>query len=119
MIIYNRYKADPRYQNNILELSVVNKILKSYMSKGQWLDPYYHGTKMPNTITNQLIKEVPADHHLHPNEFLYNNDKNVFGVLWMPPKDTSGISTWLKKAGRKVSQKDTQASFWSKNGRTW
>lgn len=82
-----------------------------------WLDPFVRDSvfKHRMSYTNDLNPKFEASHHLDALEFLkLFNDNSVDGVLFDPPYSPRQIKECYENIGRRVTQQDTQSSFWSK-----
>lgn len=81
---------------------------------GLWCDPFA-GENSPAQITNDLNPARPTTYHMDAIEFLkLQEDEKYDGVLFDPPYSPRQVKECYDGIGLKVSQADTQQSFWSK-----
>lgn len=80
---------------------------------GLWCDPFA-GENSPAQETNDLNPTRPTKYHLPAIEFLKQFPDNHFdGVLFDPPYSPRQVKECYDGIGLKLSQKDTQQTFWS------
>jgi len=96
----------------------IKKLLNGYVGNGKnWIDPYA-GLNSPVEITNDHNPEIEASYHLEAEEFakLINKifKKSFDGVLFDPPYSNRQITEHYKILGRKATQLDTSANFYTR-----
>lgn len=80
---------------------------------GLWCDPFA-GENSPAQETNDLNPNRPTKYHLTAIEFLKQYPDNYFnGVLFDPPYSPRQVKECYDGIGLKVSQQDTQQTFWA------
>ncbi len=112
-MILERVWAMPN--KNTFDIKPIKEMILEEKGKtgGLWVDPYANKNKIAE-ITNDLNFEFDTTYHMAALEFLKSFDENsVDGVLWDPPYSPRQCSESYKQFGLDVSNKTTQASFWS------
>ena len=95
----------------------IKELIATYIKDGAvWVDPFVRNSvfKEKMKFTNDLDPNFTATHHLDALDFLKTvEDDSCDGVLFDPPYSVRQVSECYKGIGRKVTQKDTQSSFYS------
>jgi len=103
-------------------ITPITKLLVEEVTCGLWLDPFANDNRIREIIqspeasfvTNDLNPDFPTDYHLDALAFLKQfRDNSVDGVLYDPPYSPRQITECYQKVGLPVTNKTTQASFWS------
>ena len=99
---------------NTFDIAPIKKMLGDEVDTDDlWIDPFANQNKIAR-ITNDLNPIFDTDYHLDALDFLkIFSDCSVDGVLYDPPYSPRQISECYKGVGLEVSNKTTQASFWS------
>ena len=93
----------------------IKKFIKETLTDGVWIDPFVRNSVFKNKMkyTNDLNTLFSATHHLDALVFLKEfDDASIDGVLYDPPYSPRQIKECYDGIGIKVTQKDTQSSFW-------
>ena len=108
----NRIWAMP--SKDTFTIKPIAELLKRYVKPGEnWVDPYC-GQNSPAKITNDLNPEIKADYNLDAKDFCEQVEGKFDGVLFDPPYSCRQISEHYKIVGRKATQKDTSANFYTR-----
>lgn len=100
---------------NTFTIKPIKELIESEMTDGVWIDPFANNNKLA-TITNDLNPSFDTDYNLDALEFLkLFDDESVDGVLYDPPYSPRQIKECYDGIGLKVTQKDTQSSFWGEH----
>lgn len=98
---------------NTFDIQPIKGLIHEEKTNGILIDPYANKNKIA-TITNDLNPDFDTDYNMDALEFLKMFDDNsIDGVLFDPPYSPRQISECYKNFGIEVSNKITQASFWS------
>ena len=99
---------------NTFDIAPIKKMLGDEVDTDDlWIDPFANQNKIAR-ITNDLNPIFDTDYSLDTLDFLkIFDDCSVDGVLYDPPYSPRQISECYKGVGLEVSNKTTQASFWS------
>ena len=100
---------------NTFDIKPIKKLIieEKKITLGTWIDPYANKNRFAD-ITNDLNPEFDTTYHMDALEFLKMfEDESIDGVLWDPPYSPRQCSESYKNFGIEVSNKTTQASFWS------
>ena len=99
---------------NTFDIAPIKKMLGDEVDTDDlWIDPFANQNKIAR-ITNDLNPIFDTDYNLDALDFLkIFDDCSVDGVLYDPPYSPRQISECYKGVGLEVSNKTTQASFWS------
>lgn len=91
-------------------------INKYYQSGGVWIDPFA-GENSPAEITNDHNPTKPTTHHMEAMDFvklIASQRKEVDGAFFDPPYSCRQVSEHYKEIGKKATQLDTSAQFYSR-----
>ena len=97
------------------KIKPIKKFIEESLTDGIWIDPFVRNSIFKNKMTysNDLNKLFVATHHLDALVFLKRfDDASIDGVLYDPPYSPRQIKECYDGIGIKVTQKDTQSSFW-------
>lgn len=98
---------------NTFDIKPIKELIISELTEGIWIDPFANKNKLAS-ITNDLNPEYKTNYNLDALDFLKSfKDNSVEGVLYDPPYSPRQVSECYNNFGYKVTQKTTQASFWS------
>lgn len=99
---------------NTFDISPIKKLLAEEVDINLlWIDPFANKSKIA-TITNDLNPEFDTDYHMDALDFLKAfDDSSIDGVLYDPPYSQRQVSECYKGVGIEVTNKTTQATFWS------
>jgi hypothetical protein len=112
-IQFDRAWAMPNHDT--FKIKPIHKFVKGNLTKGIWVDPFVRNSpfKKRMTYTNDLNKDFKASSHMDAYDFLRIFDESsVDGVIFDPPYSPRQISECYKGVGMKVTEKETQSSFW-------
>ena len=97
------------------KIKPIQQFIQRVLTHGIWIDPFVRNSvfKSKMTYTNDLNPNFEATHHIDALDFLktFDND-SIDGVLYDPPYSPRQIKECYNGIGRKVTQQDTQSSFW-------
>jgi hypothetical protein len=111
-ILFKRMWAMPN--KNTFAIKPIKKLLNRYVRNGKnWIDPFC-GLNSPAEITNDLNPKIKADYHLDAEEFCKIIEGNFDGILFDPPYSSRQVSEHYKIIGKKATQNDTSAEFYSR-----
>lgn len=92
----------------------IAELLERYVDKDEvWADPFA-GFNSPALYTNDLNPAAPTGYHLEAEDFCKEMEHGLVGVLFDPPYSNRQISEHYREIGKKASQADTSAAFFSK-----
>lgn len=92
---------------------LLREVGSGMLINGLWCDPFA-GENSPAQETNDLNPSRPTKYHMEAIEFLKTFPDNHFdGVLFDPPYSPRQVKECYDGIGLKLSQKDTQQTFWS------
>ena len=107
------YRVWAMPNKSTFDIKPIKELIQEEKTNGIWIDPYANKNKIA-TITNDLNPDFDTDYNMDALEFLKMFDDNsVDGILFDPPYSPRQISECYKNFGIEVSNKTTQASFWS------
>ena len=112
-IIFTRTWSMPNSQT--FKIKPIRQFIEQALTDGIWIDPFVRNSifKDRMTYTNDLNPKFEATEHKDAFDFLNGFDDNsVDGILFDPPYSPRQIKECYDGIGLKVSQKDTQSSFW-------
>ena len=100
---------------NTFAIKPINKLIVKYIdSEKIWLDPFAR-TNPFDCITNDFNKNFDTDYNLESLQFLQMFETNtVDGVLFDPPYSPRQMKECYQSTGLKLTQEQTQSSFYSK-----
>lgn len=97
------------------KIKPIQQFIQRILSDGIWIDPFVRNSvfKSKMTHTNDLNTKFEATHHIDALDFLKTfEDESIDGVLYDPPYSPRQIKECYDGIGRRVTQQDTQSSFW-------
>ena len=100
---------------NTFDIKPIKEMILEEKGKigGLWIDPYANKNKIAE-IRNDLNPDFDTQYHMDALDFLKTfSDNSVDGVLFDPPYGPRQIAECYKGFGMEVSNKTTQASFWT------
>lgn len=99
---------------NTFDIKPIKELILEEMPNNYgWIDPYANKNKLA-MWTNDLNPKYDTNFHLDALDFLKTfKDNSVDGVLFDPPYSPRQVMECYQGVGKKVTQKDTSASFWS------
>ena len=96
------------------QIKPIQQLLARYVGTGKgWIDPFA-GRNSPAELTNDINRKIPATFHLDALKFVEGLTTNPKGILFDPPYSIRQVSEHYQSAGRKASQLDTSANFYSR-----
>jgi hypothetical protein len=112
-MIFNRKWAMPNHET--FSIKPIGEFVKKHLT-GISVDPFARNKEW-FTYTNDLNPETSAQYHMDAIEFLIMlKEKNVFAdtIILDPPYSNRQVVECYNSIGKKVTQKDTQLSFFMK-----
>lgn len=99
---------------NTFKMKPIHQLIERYIKPNQvWIDPFARTNRFG--ITNDLNKNFDTDYNLESLEFLKMfENKTIDGVLFDPPYSPRQMKECYQSIGLKLTQQDTQSSFYSK-----
>jgi hypothetical protein len=113
-MIINRIWSMSNFET--FKIKPITKLIEKYLDAGIWIDPFVRNSifKDKMSFTNDLNKEITASHNIEALDFLkLFDDNSIDGILFDPPYSPRQIQECYNGIGKKVFQRDIQASFYS------
>lgn len=100
--------------SNTFDIPPIRKLISEEVdSTLLWIDPFANTNRIAR-ITNDLNPEYGTQYNMDALDFLKMfDDESVDGVLYDPPYSPRQVSECYKGVGMNVTNRTTQASFWS------
>lgn len=111
-IRFERVWAMPN--SNTFDIPPIRKLIDEEVDTTLlWIDPFANTNRIAR-ITNDLNPEYGTQYNMDALDFLKMfDDESVDGVLYDPPYSPRQVSECYKGVGMNVTNRTTQASFWS------
>lgn len=100
--------------SNTFDIPPIRKLISEEVDTNLlWIDPFANTNRIAR-ITNDLNPEYGTQYNMDALDFLKMFDnESVDGVLYDPPYSPRQVSECYKGVGMNVTNRTTQASFWS------